>query len=262
MHLKGFYGGSCMKKILTGIMCAAAVLALAGCGTTAAASGDAKASAASSGDASYVCAFDFESPIEDGEIADASGNELTGEAGGDGVLTDGKHGKAMVFNGSDCYIRVDESVMDNDEFTFAAWVKPDMWKDWARIVDIGDGASNDLWLGYAGAEHQLRLDVFGPNGTPVTLLAATPAAGQWTHIACTVGKGKATLYVNGNMIQQVPCTNNLSGFPVKNNAYVGRSNWAADPLFQGAMDDIVFASRVYSSKEVKALMNNGISAAK
>lgn len=239
-----------MKKIIIGVVCmAAAVTAFAKDKKE-----DAKADVPAA-----ICAYNFEAPIDDGDIPDVSGNELLGTAGGDGVLTDGKYGKAMVFNGSDCYISLDESVFDSDEFTFAAWVKPDAWKDWARILDIGDGSSSDLWLGYAGAEHQLRLDVFGPQGNPVTLLAATPAAGQWTHVAVTLGKGKASLYVNGNLIQMVPCTNKLTGF-VHGQAYVGRSNWSADPLFQGAMDEIYVSNVCASGKQIKAIMK-GIPAA-
>lgn len=246
-----------MKKILTGIMCTAAVLAFTGCGTTK----EAGAAGGAGGDVPPALSiYNFEQPIEDGDIPDASGNELLGYAGGDGTLTDGKYGKAMVFNGSDCYVTLDESVFDSDEFTFAAWVKPDMWKDWSRILDIGDGSSSDLWLGYAGVEHQLRLDVFGPQGAAVTLLAATPAAGQWTHVAVTLGKGKASLYVNGNLIQQVPCTNKLSGF-VHGQAYVGRSNWSADPLFAGAMDEIYVSGTCGSGKQIKAIMK-GLPAAK
>lgn len=246
-----------MKKILTGIMCAAAAIAFAGCASTK----EAGASGSAGGDIPPALSiYNFEEPIEDGDVPDASGNDLVGYAGGDGSLTDGKYGKAMVLNGSDCYISLDESVFDSDEFTFAAWVKPDMWKDWARIVDIGDGATTDLWLGYAGVEHQLRLDVFGTQGAPVTLLAATPAAGQWTHVAFTLGNGKASLYVNGNLIQQVPCANKLSGF-VHGQAYVGRSNWGADPLFTGAVDEVFVSGTCATGKQIKTIMK-GLPAAK
>jgi len=141
-----------MKKILAGVVCAAAVLAFTSCGTTKEAGAAGTAAAAGTGGdiPPALCMYTFEQPIEDGDIPDASGNELLGYAGGDGTLTDGKFGKAMVLNGSDCYVSLDESVFNSDEFTFAAWVKPDMWKDWARILDIGDGASSDMWLGYAG----------------------------------------------------------------------------------------------------------------
>jgi len=66
--------------------------------------------------------------------------------------------------------------------------------------------------------------------------------------------------VNGNLIQQVPCTNKLSGF-VHGQAYVGRSNWGADPLFTGAVDDIYVSAACASGKQIKAIMK-GLPAAK
>ena len=37
------------------------------------------------------------------------------------------------------------------------------------------------------------------------------------------------------------------------NLFIGRSNWAPDPLFKGSMDDVFLATRKLSAKEIKSV---------
>lgn len=204
-------------------------------------------------DLNALAIYNFEEAFADGDVADVSGNENLGYAGGDGELKEGKFGKAMVFNGADCYIMLPEEVLDCEQMTFAAWVNPESWRDWARVMDFGDGNTADAWLGFAGIERQLRFDLFS-GGKSVTLLAPTPVPGKWTHIAFTFGDGNAKLYVNGKLAQSVPTPLKPTDL-VKKGLYVGRSNWSADPLFTGLMDDVLVASKVYTPAQIGALLN-------
>ena len=241
-----------MKKLLTTVAALAAVLSIAGCASSGGgASGDEGVTTADF-DMKALVVYDFETPIEDSDVIDASGNERYGLAGGDGTLVEGKYGQAMVFNGSDGYIMVPEDTLDAAAWTFAAWVKPDSWRDWSRIMDFGDGNLADIWLGFAGIEKRTRLDIFS-SGKAVTLLAPTLVPGEWSHIAFTFGDGKVVLYVNGKAAQEVPLDLKPTDI-VKKGCYIGRSNWSADPLFTGAMDEILIADAVYTPAQIKAVM--------
>lgn len=244
-----------MKKIIIAI--AAAALVLAGCASTGKASGPDLSTA--DFDVKAIAYYDFETPITDGDLEDASGNDMIALVNGEAALVEGKYGQALKFNGIDTSIQLPNEVQDSDEWTFAAWVKADNWKDWARVCDFGDGASMDIWLGFSGVEKQMRFDIFG-NGAALTLLGPVLVPGQWSHIAFTFGNGTASLYINGKMVGTRPFGLRPRDI-IKQNALVGASNWMADPLFAGAMDDVFISGTVLDAKQVRAVMN-GITIAK
>lgn len=242
-----------MKRLLTILVVIFAAFAMIGCASTGNANEPAGAKYVLSEEDDVIAIYNFEEPVDEGDVPDASGNDNLGYTGGDGTYVEGKYGQAMVFNGSDGYIMIDEDAIDYDELTVAAWVKPDSWKDWARIFDFGDGGTTDAWLGFGADVRQLRFDVFSGPKT-VTLLAPVPVPGKWTHVAATWGNGKASLYVNGRLVQQLPLSLKASEL-IRKGVFIGRSNWAADPLFVGAMDDVFVAGKVFDRKEIKALMS-------
>lgn len=239
-----------MKKFLLGLLVVFAAFLMVGCASDDGAVGGAKY--VLSEDDEVIAIYNFEEPVDEGDVPDASGNENLGYTGGDGTYVEGKYGQAMLFNGADGYIMLDEDLMDCEGMTVAAWIKPEGWKDWARVFDFGDGGSGDAWLGYAPVERMLRFDIFsGPNA--VTITAPVPQPGKWTHVAATFGDGFARLYINGKMVTQLPIALKPCDLPRKG-MFIGRSNWP-DPLFMGAMDDVLVAGTVFDKKQIAALAN-------
>ncbi len=241
-----------MKKIIAGIVSAASLFALTGCGTTKEApllpytihEGD-----------GVIGYYTFEEEIVDNEVVDHSGQEMnvyTGALDGS-VLVEGKEGQALQFNGEDEYLTIDSELLSGEGVTIAGWVNPSSWKDWARVFDIGDGSQCDVWCGMDFNTKMLRMDVFGAAGN-VTILSPLPPTGQWTHIAATFGNGSAALYVNGKLAQKLPCPVKTADIAATaTGIYIGRSNWAADPLFNGAMDNVLVANRVFSDVQIAQL---------
>ncbi len=242
-----------MKKILFALIALLAVFAFISCGSS---KDDSQAAAGGKyviNEADEILAiYDFEDPIDDGDIPDASGNENTGFTSGVAAYVEGKNGNGMSFDGAGDYIMVDEDLIDVDELTVCMWIKPDGWRDWARVLDFGDAGATDIWLGYAPVERQLRFDAFG-NGQAITILGQTPASGKWTHVAITIGDGFARLYMNGRMNGQMPIKLKPSDL-LRKGVFIGRSNWP-DPLFTGVMDDIVIAGSILNRKTINAIMN-------
>lgn len=242
-----------MKKVLSKIclpLTLAASLVLAGCGSSGGAGSTPFTLTEDSGVVGY---FTFDEDIEANEVVDhspAAMNVYTGSLD-DSVTVEGKNGNGLLFNGDDEYITLESTMLEGDGFTIAMWVNPTEWKDWARVFDIGD-TKEDAWCGMDFESKMLRFDVFGAKGA-IKVLAPLPQVGKWTHIAATLGGGNAALYVNGKLSQKLPCAvtpadilANVQGI------YVGRSNWA-DPLFNGVMDDVLVADRVFSASEIARL---------
>ncbi|MCR4580569.1 MAG: LamG domain-containing protein [Treponema sp.] len=201
-----------------------------------------------SADSNVTAYYSFDG--EDG-AKDVSG------AGNDSVTnateyTDGKNGKALLLNGAEQFIDLNQAILTGNGFTFSAWVKSNGMADWSRIFDMGDAGGNDWWLGKEGGSGKIRLDVNNAKGS-VSVTGPVLEDGVWTHIAVTIGDEVASLFVNGKLVmnngsQALP-TDLLNGFK---GAYIGRSNWP-DPYAIAEFDDVLFASRAYSETEVASL---------
>ncbi|MCH5295890.1 MAG: LamG domain-containing protein [Treponema sp.] len=236
-----------MKKILSCALAAVSALALAGCGGS---GGSAASPFVITEDSGVVGYYTFDEGVEDNEVVDHSGlgaNVYTGALDGS-VTVEGVRGLALEFNGDDEYISLDSTMLEGAGATIAMWVKPAEWKDWARVFDIGD-TKEDAWCGMDWETKMLRFDVIGGKGA-VTIRSPLPQPGKWTHVAATFGAGSAALYINGKLSQKLPV--GVTTEDVLMNVvgvYIGRSNWA-DPLFNGAMDEILVADREFSAAEI------------
>lgn len=243
-----------MKKII-GILSAAACAAiLMSCASTGGAKKASGPYTIKAGDG-VVGYYNFEE-CEDDTMPDVSGNGMDIFSNGlDGLeIVEGYNGgSAMYFNGEDEYISLDSMVIEGEGCTLAMWVNPTSWKDWARVFDIGN-CVEDAWCGMDWNTKMLRMDLIGAAGN-CSILSPLPVTNKWTHIAAVFGDGKAALYVNGKLAQKLTCpvtTANLAASV--NGVYIGRSNWA-DPLYCGAMDDLLVANRAFSDEEIAAVYN-------
>ena len=242
-----------MKKLLNGVLAVTAAVLFAGCASTGGASKKPAEPFKITKDSGVVGYYTFDEDIKDNVVSDHSGNSLDADTAAlDGSVTvEGKEGKALSFNGTDEYLSIDSSLLDGEGVTIAGWLKPTAWKDWARVFDIGD-TKEDAWCGMDWNTKMLRFDVIGAKGS-ISVLSPLPAPGAWTHLAATFGNGKAALYVNGKLAQEIPCANTIADLKANvQGIYIGRSNWA-DPLYNGAMDDVLVANRVFSAAEIASV---------
>ncbi len=149
------------------------------------------------------------------------------------------------------------SGIGTNSFTIEAWV---YWRgggDWQRVFDIGTGTNNYMYLSVSGNLGSSQEIVFGWKMAPyaerrVTSVFSMPI-GIWTHIAVTVDNSvpadpKAYLYVNGvktgpspqDMLDwggtNTPYT--IAGMGATTNNWLGRSQYATDAYFNGAIDEL------------------------
>src|SRR6185436_3462614 len=87
------------------------------------------------------------------------------------------------------------------------------------------------------------------------LNAPALSAGTWTHLAVTIAGNTGKLFVNG-----IPVATNsaLNINPVDVGTqfnYLGKSQFAADPLFNGRLDDFRFVSSALTDAQVAAIVS-------
>lgn len=190
------------------------------------------------------------------------GETGTAEVHGTAAYSDGKVGKAFQFNGTDTYLTVPSDLI-TDNFTFAAWVYPEGdFTANTRIFDFGtkEAANGLFFVNYKFSDKKLELT----SNIKGNWAGFTEDGGlkpnEWTHVAVTLknngdGTTTGTMYINGvAQSGSLSTAGKLTDIP-GDNMYIGKSNWDADPLFKGLMDEITIADKAMTADEIKALLD-------
>ncbi|MHB9022746.1 MAG: LamG-like jellyroll fold domain-containing protein [Armatimonadota bacterium] len=170
---------------------------------------------------------------------------------------EGKYSAAFITNLSP-ELRVSKEGYPRDGLTLEAWVKPLAGKG----GDImGFFYSPRLYLVKSGADRMtLNLGyLFG--GKWGTVTSAPFPAGEWTHVAGTIGGGKARIYVNGTMVQEQPLAEGKLTFThfdpmVSIGTYCKFHNVDA-PALQGELAELRWWARAAKDEEIAAAAAKG-----
>ena len=172
---------------------------------------------------------------------------------GAAVVNEADRGRVLQLDGATQYVRLPIAVANAS--TFAAWVKWNGGDPWQRIIDFGDGTSRYLFLTPSnGVNGRLRFAIRGPSGGEHVLDAPGPLPiDSWCHVAVTLDGSRGLLFLNGS---PVATNNNIPVRPWQVRArtnYVGESQFAADPTFNGRIDSLRIFGRALSPEEVRRL---------
>ena len=137
--------------------------------------------------------------------------------------------------------------------TIATRCRWDGGANFQRLFDFGNGTAQYLFLTPKSASNTLRFAITKTGNTAEQILeTTTPAIGEWTHVAVTLVNQTGTLYVNGAPVATGTITLDPADFnPLLN--HLGKSQFAADPLFHGAIDDFRIHRRGLSAAEIRTL---------
>lgn len=186
---------------------------------------------------------------------DTSGYANNGITSGSPGFTNGINGQALVFDGANTVVTLPPNVARNNAFTFAAWIKWGGGANWQRIFDFGNSTTHYMFLSPNAAGTNLRFAIRNGGGEQ-TVQTAMPAVDTWQHVAVTLSGTTARIYVNGAQVAQNTGMSILpSNFSPRVN-FLGKSQFIADPNFNGVMDDVLITDYALSAAQIAGLQTN------
>jgi hypothetical protein len=190
----------------------------------------------------------------DGNTHDEWGNGQDAMRVGAPAFTVGKYGQSIALNGTTDYLQLSPRLGDSTDWSFTGWVNWNGGGNWQRIFDFGDDTSHHLFLTPRSGSSTLRFTIVD-GGSEQQLNAPALIPGVWTHLAVTLAGTTGKLYVNGLPVAtNSAMTINPVDVGTKFN-YLGRSRFAADPLFGGRFDDFRFVSSAFTDAQVAAVFS-------
>ncbi|HMP84769.1 MAG TPA: family 43 glycosylhydrolase, partial [Verrucomicrobiota bacterium] len=168
---------------------------------------------------------------------------------GASITNEPDRGRMLQLDGNANHVTLPLSVANSK--SFAAWVKWNGGDDWQRIFDFGTSMTNYLFLTPRAFQAGMRVGI--RNGSGVEQQINAPFAlptDSWCHVAVTLDGPSGVLYFNG---EPVGTNNNLTIRPwqlLARSNFLGKSQFAADPNFNGRIDSFRVFSRALAPSEV------------
>ena len=194
-----------------------------------------------------------------GNVNDSAGMN-NGLAFGDPAYAPGRTGTpngAIQLAGVNDYVQLPSGVASSSDITISAWVKWDGGGNWQRIFDFGNSTSSYMFLTPKTSDNTMRFAITeAGNDSEQILETSTLTVGEWVHLTLTLGGNTGILYVNGKPRVAGQILLNPSDIDSTYN-YIGKSQFGADPLFQGAISDFQIYDYALSATQVDHLIFRG-----
>jgi hypothetical protein len=188
---------------------------------------------------------------------DSSGSAHGGTLVNGATWAPGKKGSAVSLDGTNGYVTLPADLMaDVGDFTIATWVYWNAARTSERVFDFGANIDHYMMLSARGTTGVVRfaITVNGAAGEQTIDGTAALTTNQWVHVAVTLSGGIGTLYVNGRAVGTNPgmllAPFRLGG-TIQN--WIGRSQYAADPYFNGRVDDFRIYWGALSAADIAVL---------
>ncbi len=208
-------------------------------------------------------------------VADSSGNGYTGTITGTYGTTygssTGEIGNALSLSGSTSgspgYATAPgafaTALGSMTNFTISAWVDPANLTEWSRVFDFGDNTNTYMFLTTANGSGDPRFAITtGSYQNEQYVNGAMPlVTNTWNFLAVTLSGSVATLYLNGVVIGTTSgFTLNPSSLGVTTQDYLGKSQYSADPEFNGSLDDFRVYGSALSGAALAQMYSQGVAA--
>ena len=164
-----------------------------------------------------------------------------------------KKGTASIrLNGTDAYIKLPVALFSQKTMTIATWAFINTTKSWTRLFDFGNNTNHYMFFTPSnGGESRFVMK----NGGDEQILSANKLSTGWHHVSITIGDSEVALYIDGEKTAtSTTMTIRPNDIQPKLN-YIGRSQFANDPLFNGYIDDFRIYNYALSAEDVVKLYN-------
>ncbi len=180
---------------------------------------------------------------------------MTGTASGP-TWVSGVSGTALQFDGIDDVLNLprDKFSSNQVEVTLAMWVRPNNWGNGGTLFDE---ISGEYWqFTILDTTWMTRSQLDGETGSRQNLEMPTIPNGEWHHLAFVYSaiNGRKDIYLDGALVRSY--TGTLGRATVNRTGVTIGEGRESNP-FNGAIDEVYFASRALSAAEIQALMNGG-----
>lgn len=164
----------------------------------------------------------------------------------------------LTLNGTSTqYVNIGKTITGMKGLSFGCWFRSDNNKNFARILDFGNGPSNNNICLYVHG-NKIGFSLFTMDKiTMKDKLNLSPNINdnKWHHIIMTIKPNQqtgstCTVYLNNNIVSTFDYV-----YPInmeRTNCYIGKSNFN-NPFFSGALSNFVMYQKVLSDMEVNAL---------
>lgn len=193
----------------------------------------------------------------DGSLTDASGSASPATSGGTPTFVPGVLGQALQFDGTHDHVQLPAKIAGGTDFTFAAWVRWDGGASFQRIFDFGCDTTEYMFLTPSSSANTLRFSITEGSYPAQLLMETAPLVpGEWTHVAVTLQNNTGKLFVNGTKAaENTSMTINPMHLAAWSN-YLGKSHYASDPHFAGALDEVVISDTAFSEERIASMVSN------
>lgn len=142
------------------------------------------------------------------------------------------------------------------DYTVAVWVNWSVAATNTRIFDFGTSDIAYMALIPRDSGGKLRFTASRSHYFGEQSILGTEAlpTGRWVHLAVTLAGSTGRLYVDGVQVGENPSIV-VTPFQLGDtpNAWLGRSQYGADPSFNGRLQDLRFYGGALGHEEIKAL---------
>jgi len=138
--------------------------------------------------------------------------------------------------------------------TISGWVKWNGGGSWQRIFDFGNSTSQFFFLTPSDGAN-LPQCAITPSASVYNRTIESPVTlpvGQWTHVAVAMDGHQGILYLNGNAVAVNNSVNLLPSDIGSTNCYFGKSEFPADPYFNGRLSALRLSSSTLSLSQMIA----------
>jgi len=171
---------------------------------------------------------------------------------GASIQTDATRGKVLNLSGASQYVNLPGGVGGFQ--TISGWVKWNGGNPWQRVFDFGVDTLHFVMLtpldGTGNMQCALTTD--GSSYTQVIQGSTPLPIGAWTHLAAVFDGRQGILYTNGRVAVINNSINLLPSDVAATGAFLGRSQFTADPYFNGQVDSLKLNSRPLAPAELFA----------
>ena len=162
--------------------------------------------------------------------------------------------KALLLNGSTTFLQLPYEIANTDELTVSMWVYWRSSSNWQRIFDFGNGTDQYMFLTPSNGS-VMRFAIKNRGDEQIVDCPKLPTT-TWKHVAVAIGRDSTTVFIDGKVARtSKSITIRPSDIhPLLN--YIGRSQFPADPLFSGYIDDLRIYNFALTADQIENSMNN------